>query len=141
MANNCYEFQFVDFRLISSSFRLKSGEELPSATDYEVSANLTMSHKFEPKKKVLTLSMKVEIGGADMPFTLSIEGGSLFVFDNVVTDADDLRKVAEVNCAAITFPYVRELVSETIRRAGFPPLNLPPMNFVELYKTNHPEPQ
>ncbi|QXE89961.1 protein-export chaperone SecB [Geomonas subterranea] len=116
------------------------GEELPSASDREVSANLTMSHQFELEKKVLKLSMKVEIGGADMPFALSIEGGSLFVFDNVVTDANDLRKVAEVNCAAITFPYVRELVSETIRRAGFPPLNLPPMNFVELYKKNHPEP-
>ena len=37
-------------------------------------------------------------------------------------------------CPNIIFPYIRELVSETICRSGLPPLYLAPINFDALYQ-------
>ena len=37
-------------------------------------------------------------------------------------------------CPNILFPYLREVVSETVSRAGFPPVILHPMNFEAIYQ-------
>jgi len=36
-------------------------------------------------------------------------------------------------CPNVLFPYVREIISETAVRAGFPPLYLSPVNFDAIY--------
>ncbi|MBW1706391.1 MAG: protein-export chaperone SecB, partial [Deltaproteobacteria bacterium] len=46
----------------------------------------------------------------------------------------DVEPIAKINCPAILFPFLRECVADITRRAGFNPLILPPINFVELAK-------
>ncbi|ABQ25610.1 protein-export chaperone SecB [Geotalea uraniireducens] len=139
MANENYEFQFIDFRIVSSNFNIKLEKEFDSSKLTETAVNFAMKHDFVAESKKLQLFMKVDIGGADLPFTLSIEGGALFAFSHPIDDTNAFRKIAEINCAAIAFPYLREAVADIIRRGGYPPLHLPSVNFVDMYKRNHPE--
>ena len=53
----------------------------------------------------------------------------------------ELDSVLGVTCPNILFPYVREVVSETIARAGFPPVILQPMNFEAIYQAKRQQKQ
>jgi preprotein translocase subunit SecB len=139
MANEPFEFQLADFRIVSSKFNLNVEKEFEQGMLHEMNVKLAMKHDFIEESKSLRLFLKVEMGGPDQPFTLSMEGGAFFNFSHQMDEPDALRKLAEINCAGITFPYLREAVADIIRRGGFPPLHLPPINFVDLYYTNHPE--
>ena len=46
----------------------------------------------------------------------------------------DLEPILATACPTILFPYARETVSDTIVRAGFPPVYLAPVNFDALYQ-------
>lgn len=44
-----------------------------------------------------------------------------------------MGSVLGVVCPNILFPYLRESVSDTVIRAGFPPVILNPVNFEAIY--------
>ncbi len=46
----------------------------------------------------------------------------------------DLGPVLGVVCPNVLFPYARETISDTVNRAGFPPVLLAPVNFDVLYQ-------
>jgi preprotein translocase subunit SecB len=46
----------------------------------------------------------------------------------------DLGPVLGVVCPNVLFPYARETISDTVNRAGFPPVLLAPVNFDALYQ-------
>ncbi|OGP81793.1 MAG: hypothetical protein A2V87_11350 [Deltaproteobacteria bacterium RBG_16_58_17] len=135
MDNSIYEFSFSDFRILSIHFELKDNEEYKLSKNIEVSTTLSLKHNFLVNDKKLRLLMKIEISGKQLPFFISVEAGGLFSFKNRTKDIPTsvLDKIANINCAAITFPYLREVVADIVRRSGLPQLNLPPINFVELY--------
>jgi preprotein translocase subunit SecB len=136
MENSLYEFSFEDFRLLSVHFESKDSEEYKLSKDIEVSTTLSLKHDFIETDKKLRLFMKMEICAKKLPFFISIEVVGLFDFSNQKKDIQPsvLDKIAMINCAAIVFPYLRETVADIVRRSGLPQLNLPPINFVELYK-------
>ncbi|NHX27679.1 protein-export chaperone SecB, partial [Escherichia coli] len=39
-----------------------------------------------------------------------------------------------IECPRMIFPFVRRVVSDVTRDGGFPPLNLEPVDFIELYR-------
>jgi preprotein translocase subunit SecB len=135
MDNGIYEFSFIDFRLLSVHFELKTDKQYKLTKDVNISTTLTLNHDFFPKKKNLKLIIKIEACGDDLPFFINVEVAGLFNFPNYKTDIDlqKLDRIARINCAAIIFPYLREAVADIVRRSGLPQLNLPPINFVELY--------
>ena len=45
----------------------------------------------------------------------------------------DLEPILGVACPNILFPYAREVVSDLVSRAGFPPVILRPVNFESMY--------
>lgn len=47
--------------------------------------------------------------------------------------AEDIEPILGVACPNILFPYAREAVASTVNRAGFPPVQLAPINFEALY--------
>jgi preprotein translocase subunit SecB len=47
---------------------------------------------------------------------------------------EDIDPILGIACPNILFPYLREVVSETTTRGGFPPVLLAPVNFDVLYK-------
>ncbi len=82
---------------------------------YEVTLTTTVTSKIGEKTVFL-----VEVGQA-----------GIFRVQNV--PEENMDPLLSIACPNILFPYAREVVSDAVIRAGFPPLLLQPVNFEALY--------
>lgn len=82
---------------------------------FEVTLTVTVTAKLVEKTVFL-----VEVGQA-----------GIFRVKNV--PEDNLEPILSIACPNILFPYAREVVSDSITRAGFAPVLLQPVNFEALY--------
>lgn len=130
-------FSIQDTRLLASHFDINRSFE--PGPDIKVDVKITINHTWHQESKILQVSDVVEVSGDEAPFNLIIEYGGIFLFEGELADPDKIRQIAEINCAAILFPFAREVVAETTRRAGIGPMLLQPVNFPELYNNNHPQ--
>ena len=80
---------------------------------------------------LLTVTVTAKIGDKTM-FLVEAAQGGIFQIRNV--PQQDLDPILSIACPNILFPYVRETISDTISRAGFPPVLLAPVNFEVLYQ-------
>ena len=130
-------FSIQDTRLLSSHFDIN--RSFDPGPDVKVEVKITINHTWHQDSKVLQVSDVVEVTGNEAPFNLMVEYGGIFLFETELSDPDEIVRIAEMNCASILFPFAREAVAETTRRAGIGPMLLQPVNFLELYNTNHPQ--
>ncbi|KFB69686.1 protein-export chaperone SecB [Candidatus Accumulibacter vicinus] len=82
---------------------------------FEVTLTTTVTSKIEEKTVFL-----VEVGQA-----------GIFRIQNVPDE--NMEPLLSIACPNILFPYAREVVSDAVIRAGFPPVLLQPVNFEALY--------
>ena len=82
---------------------------------YEVVLSITVTAKLEDKTAFL-----VEVHQAGI-FSL---GGF---------EGEELEQILGVYCPTTLYPYAREAISDLVNKASFPPLNLAPLNFGELF--------
>jgi preprotein translocase subunit SecB len=88
---------------------------------------------------VLTVTVTAKIGEKTM-FLVEAAQAGIFVVRNI--PATELEAVLAIACPNILFPYVREVISDTVVRAGFPPVILSPVNFEAIYAAQRdPQPQ
>jgi preprotein translocase subunit SecB len=87
---------------------------------------------------VLTVTVTAKIKDKTV-FLVEASYGGVFQIRNVPTK--DLDVVLGVTCPNILFPYMREVVSDTVSRAGFPPVILHPMNFEAIYQAQRQQAQ
>jgi preprotein translocase subunit SecB len=80
---------------------------------------------------LLTVTVTAKLGDKTM-FLVEAAQGGIFQIRNV--PQQDLEPILSIACPNILFPYVRETISDTINRAGFPPVLLAPVNFEALYQ-------
>src|SRR5258705_111724 len=85
----------------------------------------------------LTVTVTAKVGDKTM-FLVEVAQAGIFVCRNI--PANELEAVLAIACPNILFPYVREVISETTVRAGFPPVILSPVNFEAIYQAQR-EPQ
>jgi preprotein translocase subunit SecB len=97
------------------SIELHSAAALLSEGIYETVVTITVTAKLEDKTAFL-----VEVAQA-----------GIFQVRNVPQDSID--GVLGITCPNILFPYAREVISDMVIRAGFPPVLLNPVNFEALY--------
>jgi len=94
----------------------------------------------------LKLEGKAEAGGQLM-FGFELTFAGVFRIRNVPPDS--MNAVVLIECPRLLFPFAREIVANTVRNGGFPPLLLDPVDFVSLYRqrmsqmqaANQPAPQ
>ena len=79
---------------------------------------------------VLTVTVTAKIGEKTM-FLVEAAQAGIFVVRNI--PGQELEAVLAIACPNILFPYVREVISDTVVRAGFPPVILSPVNFEAIY--------
>ncbi len=79
---------------------------------------------------VLTVTVTAKIGDKTM---FLVEAGQAGIFAVRNVPQGDMDAILGIACPNILFPYVREVVSETVTRAGFPPVVLAPVNFEAIY--------
>lgn len=85
---------------------------------FEVAITTTVTAKLTEKAKVM--------------FLVEIKQAGIFQIRNL--PQEELEQVLGVACPNILFPYVREVVSDVVVRAGFAPVLLNPINFDALYQ-------
>jgi preprotein translocase subunit SecB len=99
-----------------------------------LSYKMSLAHKFDISEKTLSVELRVLTPGItegeNLPFAFDVAVSGIFEFDEDI-DSKVLDQFKDINCPAIMFPYLREAVADTVRRSGFPPLHLPPVNFIE----------
>ena len=85
----------------------------------------------------LTVTVTAKIKDKTM-FLVEAAQAGIFVVRNV--PGPELEAVLAIACPNILFPYVREVISDVVVRAGFPPVVLSPVNFEAIYQQQR-EPQ
>ena len=80
---------------------------------------------------VLTVTVTAKVAERTL-FLVEVGQAGIFSIRNV--PASDLDAILGIACPNILFPYVREIVSDVVTRAGFPPVVLNPVNFEAIYQ-------
>lgn len=81
---------------------------------------------------VLTVTVTAKLAEDKTLFLVEAAQAGIFQIRNV--PQDDLEPILGITCPNILFPYVREVISDMVSRAGFPPVLLNPVNFEVLYQ-------
>jgi len=123
-------FQIVTIRQIEAHFALNL--QFKHEVDKPVEIKHTIEISSELKGKTLHVRVSISSDGSDQPFRFTVVGGGVFLFKGAV-DKDAAVRIADINCAAMIFPYIRESVADLTRRANIPPFHLSPVNFVALH--------
>ncbi|MDR2838246.1 MAG: protein-export chaperone SecB [Azonexus sp.] len=79
---------------------------------------------------VLTVTVTAKLGEKTV-FLVEVGQGGVFRIQNVAQE--QIEPLIAVACPNILFPYAREVISDTIGRAGFQPIVLQPVNFEAMY--------
>jgi preprotein translocase subunit SecB len=88
----------------------------------------------------VTLNVTVTAKAGDKTvFLVEVAQAGVFQIRNV--PQAELDPVLGMVCPNVLFPYAREAVSDTVNRAGFPPVLLAPVNFEALYQQRVAEQQ
>jgi preprotein translocase subunit SecB len=80
----------------------------------------------------LTVTVTAKVGEKTL-FLVEAAQAGIFVARNI--PASELEAVLGIACPNILFPYVREVISDIVVRAGFPPVILSPVNFEAVYQS------
>ena len=80
---------------------------------------------------VLTVTVTAKVKEKTV-FLAEVGQAGIFVIRNL--PEGDLEPVLGIACPNILYPYVREVISDVVTRAGFPPVVLSPVNFEALYQ-------
>jgi preprotein translocase subunit SecB len=103
-------------------------------------------HEGDDIEVELTLEGKAETDG-QLIFGFELLYAGIFRIRNVPPDS--MNAVVLIECPRLLFPFAREIIANTVRNGGFPPLLLDPVDFVGLYRQrmsqmqpdNQPAPQ
>ena len=97
------------------ALQMQTGVQGVGEGAYEVTLTITVTAKLGEKTVFL-----VEVGQA-----------GIFRIKNI--PEENLEPLLSIACPNILFPYAREVVSESVTRAGFAPVLLQPVNFEAMY--------
>lgn len=65
-------------------------------------------------------------------FLMELDYGGIFQIEGV--PEDQLHPFLLIECPRLLFPFVRRIISDVTRDAGFPPLNIDTVDFLALYR-------
>ncbi len=88
----------------------------------------------------VTLTVTVTAKMADKTMFL-VEAGQAGIFQIRNVPEPDIEPILAIACPNILFPYARETISDTVTRAGFPPVLLAPVNFEAVYQQRQQQQQ
>ena len=123
------DFTFLDFRLRRLNFSLNekfSGKQASA----KVQTEFKIRH--ERHKARLRVYMNISFSEENSPFHIDIEGMALFDLNRTLSDSE-LELLTNNYCSAAMFPYLRETIADLTRRAGFPPLHIPQVDFSRVF--------
>lgn len=122
-------FTVTDIRLYSLTY---AQEPVHGEIDSKATVTIQTEYRFQSShnesKHEYTAILGVRLYGENVPYAVTIEMIGTFLFETPPTDEEE-RVFTSSTSPQILFPYVRETVSDTLRRAGYPSVYLHPVNF------------
>jgi preprotein translocase subunit SecB len=106
---------FLDRDQPNIEVQLNTGANKIDENIYETTVTVTVTSKLKDKTM----------------FLVEATHAGIFQIRNI--PENDLGAVLGIGCPNIIFPYLREVVSDVVTRAGFPPMLLAPVNFEALF--------
>ena len=108
---------FVDMQTVQPEIGVKVNIHANpiAGNSFEVSLQLNIDAKFGDKTAFL---LELVYGGV---FTLNVP-------------PDHIQPMLLIECPRLLFPFARNIVSDTTRDGGFPPMLLQPIDFVSLFR-------
>ena len=100
----------VDMRVSTGNTKLEDGF-------YSVDVTVTVTAKLNEERTM---------------FLNEVTQSGIFRLENI--PEEDVQLLLCVACPNILFPYAREAISNSVTRAGFPPVLLAPINFEAIYQ-------
>lgn len=92
----------------------------------------TKTSKIEDNLYEVALRLTVTVAdGEETLYLVEVEQAGLFAITGL--QDQQLAQVLNTACPNILFPYAREAIDNTLTKATFPPLLLPPINFDALF--------
>ena len=85
---------------------------------------------------LLTVTITAKIKDKIM-FLVEAQQAGIFRISNIPDE--EINPVLGIGCPNILFPYLREVISDVVTRAGFPPVILSPVNFEVIYQQKKTE--
>ncbi len=95
-----------------------------SDTDYEVD---------------LVIEARADLPDNSALFAIELQYAGVFRILNV--PKEQIHPVVLIECPRLLFPFARQIVADTVRNGGFPPLLLDPVDFHTLYRQRMQEQQ
>jgi len=105
----------------------------------------------QPKPPQISIQVNVnarQMAGADFEVELLLEGSAgegtdtLFKFElnyaglfrvaNI--PQNEVHPVVMIECPRLLFPFARQIIADSVRSGGFPPLYIDPIDFASLYR-------
>ena len=80
---------------------------------------------------VLTLTVTARASDKTV-FLVEAAQAGIFTIRGIAPN--QLQAVLAIHCPTVLFPYARETIADATMRAGFPPVQLAPINFEALYQ-------
>lgn len=124
------KFKIQKVKLLESHFKINPEFDWANKPT-NVSTSIGVQHA--KKNKNVRVILSVNSDDKNQPFIFNIVLAGLFDFHEI-PKPKELEKIVNINCAAILFPYVREIVADLTRRADIPPFHMDPVNFVNFYE-------
>ena len=104
----------------------------------EISVQVNLDAKKRPVENQFEVIIKAAISSktkekGEPMFLLELEYGGIFHIENL--PEDQLHPYLMIECPRMIFPFLRRIVSDVTRDGGFPPVNLEPIDFMALYRS------
>ena len=92
----------------------------------------TRADQIEPDVYECVMTVTVTATAGDRTVFL-VEVAQAGIFSIQGTTEETLQPVLAMHCPAMLFPYARQAIAQATMLAGFPPVQLQPINFEALY--------
>jgi preprotein translocase subunit SecB len=104
---------------------------LPEAPSIEIGLR-TRADQIEPDvyECVMTVTVTATAGDRTV-FLVEVAQAGIFAVQGATEES--LQPVLAMHCPAMLFPYARQAIAQATMNAGFPPVQLQPINFEALY--------
>jgi len=129
------QFQLQRIYVKDVSFETPQGHEV-FRQQWKPRVNLEMNTKqnrIDDSNYEVVLTLSVTASQEDKTaFLAEVQQAGIFFVAGI--PESQLRQVLSTVCPNILFPYARETISDSVARAGFPPVLLAPVNFEAIYQ-------
>lgn len=121
------------------SFENPVGLELGTYVQQNPAVNIevnTSARQISPNRYEVALFIRGEARAAEKSlFIIELTYAGVSALTNVPEEA--VRSVLLIEVPRLLFPFARNIVAETTRDGGFPPLFIQPIDFATLYRQQH----